>query len=107
MNRPYHRCPARTGISVAQRSPCHTAALQVVDPARAIEFCGKVAGLRLVADEPAALVFDSNTTMLRNSKVREFTPAPFTVPGWKVEDIRSAVSELVRRSATFQRYECF
>lgn len=77
------------------------------DPARAKEFYEKVAGLRLVADEPAALVFDSNGTMLRISKVREFTPAPFTVLGWKVEDIRRAVSELARRGATFQRYEGF
>ena len=36
-------------------------------------------GLDLVADEPSALVFDSNGTMLRVSKVANFEPAPFTV----------------------------
>jgi len=54
------------------------------DPVRAKTFYQDVPGLNFVADEPFALVFEANGTMLRVSKVREINPAPYTVLGWKV-----------------------
>lgn len=74
------------------------------DPARARAFYEDTLGLDLVADEPFALVFNAHGTMLRISKVREFTPAPYTVLGWKVADIPSAVKELERKGVVFERY---
>ena len=64
-------------------------------------------GLDLVADEPSALVFDSNGTMLRVSKVANFEPAPFTVLGWEVSDIEKKVDELGKRGIPVERFEVF
>ena len=72
---------------------------------RAKLFYSKTLGLRLVADTPFALVFDAGGTMLRISKVGELTPAPYTVLGWKVPNIRSAVEELTSGGVTFERYK--
>lgn len=44
-------------------------------------------GLRLVADEPFAFVFDANGTTLRVQTVQELAPARHTVLGWLVPDI--------------------
>jgi catechol 2,3-dioxygenase-like lactoylglutathione lyase family enzyme len=61
-------------------------------------------GLRLVADEPFALVFDAHGVMLRVTKVDAVQPAPYTVLGWRIPDIRAAVEELGGRGVGFERY---
>jgi len=75
------------------------------DPAKARAFYEGLIGLRLVADEqPFALVFDANGTMLRVTTVREHHPAPFTVLGWDVESIEGTVKQLMAAGVEFQRY---
>jgi catechol 2,3-dioxygenase-like lactoylglutathione lyase family enzyme len=74
------------------------------DGARAREFYEKVLGLSLISEDGFAIVFDANGTMLRLQKVESFTPSPFTALGWEVSDIRAAVSGLVERGVTFQKY---
>jgi len=76
-------------------------------PHRASQFYRDVLGLRMVADEPAALVFDANGTMLRIAKVPELAPARHTVLGWSVADVAAAVTELGARGVAFERYEGF
>ena len=61
---------------------------------KARSFYEGVLGLRFVADDHFALVFDANGIMVRIAKVPEFTPAPFTILGWEVPDIESVVSAL-------------
>jgi catechol 2,3-dioxygenase-like lactoylglutathione lyase family enzyme len=73
-------------------------------PARARAFYADVLGLSLIEDTPFALVFDAHGTMLRISLVQELTPAPFTVLGWKVPDIRAAIEQLSGRGVSFVRY---
>jgi catechol 2,3-dioxygenase-like lactoylglutathione lyase family enzyme len=75
------------------------------DAERARAFYEGTLGLRLVADEPYALVFDAHGTMLRLQKVQAVTFAPGTALGWKVADIAEAVRELARRGVHFERYE--
>jgi catechol 2,3-dioxygenase-like lactoylglutathione lyase family enzyme len=75
------------------------------DPARARTFYRDVLGLKLVADEPFALVFAAGGTTLRVSKVQELSPAPFTVLGWNVRDITAAIGELTGRGVTFEHFE--
>jgi hypothetical protein len=60
-------------------------------------------GLRLLADEPYALVFDTNGTMLRVQKVQQVTPAPYTALGWEVPDIYATVRELSKKHVAFER----
>ncbi len=75
------------------------------NPEQARNFFGGVLGLRLVADEAFALVFDANGVMLRVQKVDALTPAPYTALGWRVGDIAGAVGELANRGVRFERYE--
>jgi catechol 2,3-dioxygenase-like lactoylglutathione lyase family enzyme len=75
------------------------------DPVKARVFYEDVLGLRLVADEqPFALVFEANGTMLRVTTVAEHHPVPFTVLGWEVESIESSVEQLTAAGVGFQRY---
>ena len=75
------------------------------NPNQAKEFYDGVLGLRLVSDEPFALVFDAHGTMLRIAKVQVLNPAGHTVLGWRVADINGLVRELKVRGVTFERYD--
>lgn len=61
-------------------------------------------GLRFVSDDAFALVMDANGTMVRIVRVGDFTPFPFTILGWQVEDIHSVVAEMTAKAVTFSRY---
>lgn len=75
------------------------------DAARARAFYESALGLRLVSQDPFALVFDAHGTMLRVTKVDELSLAPYTVLGWDVSDIRSTIQALQARGVAFQRYD--
>jgi catechol 2,3-dioxygenase-like lactoylglutathione lyase family enzyme len=75
------------------------------DAARARPFYEQVLGLRLLADEPSALVFDGNGTTMRVQKLPELAPAAHTVLGWQVGDLAAAVDVLAGRGVVFRRYE--
>jgi catechol 2,3-dioxygenase-like lactoylglutathione lyase family enzyme len=74
------------------------------DAPRALAFYRDVLGLRLVADEPWAIVFDAGGTMLRIQKAPQHTPAPHTLLGWKVADLGAAMAGLAERGVSFERY---
>jgi catechol 2,3-dioxygenase-like lactoylglutathione lyase family enzyme len=69
-----------------------------------IPFYRDVLGFRFLRDDGFALVFDLHGTMLRISKMTDFTPAQNTVLGWEVEDIGSAVGNLKTKGVAFQQY---
>jgi len=79
--------------------------LATADPTRARGFYEDVLGLTFAADEPWALVFDVAGTQLRIQKVDELPEVPYTVLGWRVEDIRQAMTELTERGVAFVQYE--
>ena len=69
-------------------------------------FYEDVLGLRFVADEPAALIFDTGEgVMLRVQKVDALHPHPFTALGWVVEDLRGTDEGLKKRGVRFEKYE--
>ena len=74
------------------------------DPVRAKEFYARVLGLRLVDDQPGAIVFDAHGTMLRIAKVQSLVPAPHTVLGWRVLNIAATVDGLAGAGVTFERF---
>jgi catechol 2,3-dioxygenase-like lactoylglutathione lyase family enzyme len=78
--------------------------LATTHPDRAKLFYQETVGLRLVSDDEFAIVFDAAGIPLRVQKVRALTPHPFTAFGWQVGDIRHAVTELVGRGVSFERY---
>ena len=75
------------------------------DAAKARQFYEGILGLRFVADEQFALVFDLHGTMLRVQKVDSVVVAPNTVLGWRVGDIKGTARGLAARGVTFERYE--
>ena len=77
------------------------------NPDRAKAFYQDTLKLKLTADEPFALVFDSNGIVVRVSKVQELSPAPFTVLGWKVKDIAAEIRELKGRGVAFEFFKGF
>ena len=60
--------------------------------------------LRLVGDEPYALVFESGGTTLRVQKVGSVTPAQYTVLGWSVSDIEGAMKRLRSGGVRFESF---
>ncbi len=73
------------------------------DAARARSFY-EALGLRFVSDDSFAIVMDANGTMVRVVPVGDFTPFPFTILGWQVEDIHKTVAEMTGEGVTFTRY---
>jgi catechol 2,3-dioxygenase-like lactoylglutathione lyase family enzyme len=79
------------------------AAARDLDAAEA--FYGGVLGLALVDSTPFAKVFDAHGTQLRVTRVEVVAAAPYTVLGWRVDDLEAAMAELRERSVEFMRYE--
>jgi len=73
-------------------------------PEAARVFYEEVLGLRLVADEPWAIVFDAGGTMLRVQKVESQRPAGYTALGWQVPDIEIVIGALREKGVAFERY---
>src|SRR5689334_15161868 len=74
-------------------------------PEEARAFYEDVLGLKLVADEPYALVFDCQGVMLRVTKAPPFEPLPFTVLGFAVARIEAETARLAKNGVAFERYE--
>ncbi len=72
------------------------------DQARA--FYERTLGLRLLADDSFALVFDANGVTLRVAKVQSLEPAAHTVLGWQVDDVAATVAALSAKGIVFERY---
>jgi catechol 2,3-dioxygenase-like lactoylglutathione lyase family enzyme len=71
-------------------------------PEQSKAFYQDVLGLRLVADEQHAIVFDANGTMVRVQKTAEVMPHPYTSLGFEVDDIVAAVRRLKDRGVEFE-----
>jgi catechol 2,3-dioxygenase-like lactoylglutathione lyase family enzyme len=74
------------------------------DSKRAREFYEGKLGFRFVSDDPFALVMMAGDTMIRISKAKDFTPAPYTVMGWEAQDIEALVRWLTARGVVFEKY---
>jgi catechol 2,3-dioxygenase-like lactoylglutathione lyase family enzyme len=61
-------------------------------------------GLCFVRDDDFAIVMDANGTMIRIVRIDDFTPFPFTILGWQVEDIHKVVAEMTGKGVQFARY---
>lgn len=75
------------------------------DALRARSFYEKTLGLKVVGEDAYGIMFDANGVRLRMSVVgKNSKPAPFTILGWVVVDIRAMVAALVGRGVVFERY---
>ncbi len=73
-------------------------------PDKARTFYENILGLRFVSDDPSAVIYNANGTMLRMVKVNSFTPVSYTVVGWQVEDINSVIDSLHAKGVAFERF---
>jgi len=74
------------------------------DLARSHAFYGEMLGLGHIETTPFANVYDVAGTTLRVTLVEAVAPAPYTVLGWTVRDIATAIADLARRGVAFTRY---
>ena len=72
--------------------------------AQARNFYEQTLGLRFLSDDLFAIVMEANGTMIRIVQVKDYTPFPFTILGWKVENIEDEVRTLIDRGISFHRY---
>ena len=79
----------------------------IKDAEKARVFYEGVLGLHFVKDDGFALVFDANGIMVRAAKMKEFTPAQFTVLGWKVSRIEDVVRALTKKGVHFEIFGFF
>jgi catechol 2,3-dioxygenase-like lactoylglutathione lyase family enzyme len=78
-----------------------------LDLAAAEAFYGTLLELPVTERNPFAVVFDAHGTSLRVTRVQSLSPAPFTVLGWRVDDIAATTAALRARGVTFNRYDSF
>lgn len=72
---------------------------------RSRSFYVGVLGLALESQDSFACVLRSGDVMLRVTAVGAFTPQPFTVLGWEVDQIDLHVARLTALGVRFNRYE--
>ena len=76
-------------------------------PDVAKSFYGDVLGLKFVADDTFALVFEGRNARVRVSRVPAVVPAQFAVLAFEVSDIEKTVDDLSARGVVFARYAFF
>jgi len=81
--------------------------IPIKDSDKARAFYEGVLGLRFVKDDGFALVFDANGITLRAAKMKEVTPAQFTVLGWQVKDIAKVVAGMRDKGVHFETFGFF
>lgn len=79
----------------------------ITDGARAREFYEGKLGLRFVKDDGFAVVFEANGIKLRAVKMKEVKPVQFTILGWEVKPIESAVKSLRDHGVNFEIFGFF
>jgi catechol 2,3-dioxygenase-like lactoylglutathione lyase family enzyme len=67
-------------------------------------FYGSTLRLPLLDVNGFARVYDANGTQLRVTLVESLAEAPYTVLGWRVEDIAQTIAELRAAGVQFKRY---
>lgn len=70
-------------------------------------FYRDVLGLKIVAEDAFATVFDLDGHSLRLTTVEDHQPSPHTVLGWAVADIRATSRALAERGVSFRIYPGF
>lgn len=84
-----------------------TPLLGTVKPDAAKAFYGDVLGLKFIADDGFALIFDGKNGRIRVSRVPAVTPPQYAVLGFNVDDIEAAVDGLAAKGVVFARYPFF
>jgi catechol 2,3-dioxygenase-like lactoylglutathione lyase family enzyme len=79
----------------------------ITDPEKSRAFYEGTLGLHFVKDDGFALVFEANGTMIRAAKMKEFSPAQYTILGWQVTVIEKVVRALREKGVQFEGFGFF
>ena len=77
------------------------------DAEKARAFYVGVLGLRFVEDDGFAMVLDANGIRIRVAKMKDFTPAKFTILGWQVSGIENVVRALEKKGVRCEIFGFF
>src|SRR5215475_12329152 len=64
-------------------------------------------GLKFIADDGFAAIFEGKNARIRVSRVPAIAPAAYAVLGFQVDDIEKIVDDLSAKGVVFQRYGFF
>ena len=78
--------------------------IPTVKPGEARVFYRDVLGLTLISSDPFADEFEADGTRLRVTIVPKLAPQEFTVLGWHVDNIRTAIRSLYDKGIRCQQY---
>jgi len=79
----------------------------IADSEKARAFYEGVLGLRFIKDDGFALVLEANGIMIRAAKMKEVTPAQFTILGWQVTNIEDVVRALQQKGVHVEIFGFF
>ena len=78
--------------------------LLTTDYARARSFYVDTLRLEFVTQDQFALAIRANGNMIRVVRSEKFSPAQYTVLGWEVLNIESAVRDLINKGISFEKF---
>ncbi len=81
--------------------------IPTVNPAAAKLFFQDTLGLTLMSEDSFAMEFNANGTVLRVATVGAYTPYPFTVLDWQVDDIKAEIAALKEKGVVFEIFGFF
>lgn len=84
-----------------------TALVGTMKPDAAKAFYADTLGLKFIADDTYAMVFEGKNARVRVSRVPAVVPAQYAVLAFTVGDIEKAVDGLVAKGVTFARFGFF
>ncbi len=84
-----------------------TPLIGTLKPDAAKAFYGDTLGLKFVADDGFALVFEGKNGRIRVSRVPAVTPPAYAVLAFNVDNIEAAVDALTAKGVLFARYPFF
>ena len=79
--------------------------IPTLNPSLSKSFYRNTLGLSLISTDKYGLQLAGKGSSLRIATVREFAPYPFTVLGFKVQDIKNEVIELSQHGVIFEIYD--
>lgn len=84
-----------------------TTLVGTMKPEAAKAFYGDLLGLKFIADDSYALVFEGKNARVRVSRVPAVAPAQYAVLAFTVDDIAKAVDALAGKGVVFARFGFF
>ena len=87
--------------------PQITAFVSTIQPEISKQFYRDILGLQIVTEDAYAIELKGNGAMLRITTVQELKPQPFTVLGFKIEQIELQVKSLSDKGVKFEKYDHF